>query len=124
MTSWPKVLKGQKLADRDAARKEQLHSTVLPALSGLGVDLMAADGRAGYLSGLDAIDWSKKKPGWGNICIIANSVVSNRQARAATKALIKAKLGLALTVGEERTLARPRRAAGSSRWTSFSPLAS
>ena len=79
--------------------------------------------READLSGLDAIYWSKKKPGWENICIIANSVVSNRQtARAATKALIKAKLGLALTVGEERTLARPRRAAGSSRWTSFSPL--
>jgi hypothetical protein len=35
---------------------------------------------------------------------IANSVVSNRQARAATKAFIKGKLGLALTDGEERTL--------------------
>ncbi|MGH9807263.1 MAG: hypothetical protein ACRD9W_08365 [Terriglobia bacterium] len=32
-------------------------------------------------------------------------MVSNRQARAATKAFIKAKLGLALTDGEGRVLA-------------------
>ena len=63
------------------------------------------DGWESQLAGLDTIDWSRKNPEWENICIIANSVVSNRQARAATKAFIKAKLGLALTDGEERTLA-------------------
>ena len=46
------------------------------------------------LAGLDAIDWSKTNKEWENVCIIANSVVSNRQARAATKAYIKAKLSV------------------------------
>jgi DNA sulfur modification protein DndB len=49
---------------------------------------------------------SKKNPEWENICIVANSVVSNRQARAATKAFIKEKLGLNLTDGEQRSLER------------------
>jgi DNA sulfur modification protein DndB len=66
---------------------------------------MTSNGWESYLAGLEAIDWSKKNPEWENICIVANSVVSNRQARAATKAFIKAKLGIALTDGEERTLA-------------------
>jgi DNA sulfur modification protein DndB len=60
------------------------------------------------LTPLEQIDWSKKNPEWENICIIANSVVSNRQARAATKSFIKAKLGLNLTDGEQRSIERAR----------------
>jgi hypothetical protein len=56
------------------------------------------------LAALDDIDWSKKNPDWENVCIIANSVVSNRQARAATKAYIKAKLSMELTESEQRSL--------------------
>jgi DNA sulfur modification protein DndB len=56
------------------------------------------------LAALEAIDWSKKNHEWENVCIVSNSVVSNRQARAATKAFIKAKLGLSLTDGEAKTL--------------------
>jgi hypothetical protein len=56
------------------------------------------------LVGLEAIDWSKKNPEWDNICIVANSVVSNRQARAATKAFIKSKLGVDLTDAAKRKL--------------------
>ena len=55
------------------------------------------------LGGLDAIDWSKSNKDWENVCIIANSVVSNRQARAATKAYIKAKLEMELTESERRS---------------------
>ena len=57
------------------------------AADGAGADRrrLVAEWKAA-LSGLEAIDWSKKNPEWENICIIANSVVSNRQARAATKA--------------------------------------
>lgn len=105
MPDWSKVLKGQKLAIEMRQEKIVSHSTVLRALGGLGVDLLETDGWESQLAGLDRINWSRKNPEWENICIIANSVVSNRQARAATKAFIKAKLGLALTDGEERTLA-------------------
>jgi DNA sulfur modification protein DndB len=56
------------------------------------------------LAKLESIDWSKKNPEWGNICIVGNSVVSNRQARAATKALVKSKLGMNLTDSEMRAL--------------------
>ena len=58
------------------------------------------------MAGLETIDWSKKNPDWENVCIIANSVVSNRQARAATKAYIKAKLNMELTDSEKRSLER------------------
>jgi DNA sulfur modification protein DndB len=108
MPDWSKVLSGQKLAVELRQERISSHSTVLRALGGLGVDLMglsSSDWKA-HLAKLTEIDWSKKNPEWENICIIANSVVSNRQARAATKAFIKAKLGLALTDGEQRSLDR------------------
>jgi DNA sulfur modification protein DndB len=106
MPDWTKVLSGQKLAIEVRQEKISSHSTVLRALGGLGVDLLASDEWATTLAGLETIDWSKKNPEWENICIIANSVVSNRQARAATKAFIKSKLGLGLTDGEHRSLER------------------
>ena len=105
MPDWSRVLKGQKLAIEMRQEKIVSHSTVLRALGGLGVDLLKNANWHERLAAARTIDWSKKNPEWENICIIANSVVSNRQARAATKAFIKAKLGLALTDGEERTLA-------------------
>jgi DNA sulfur modification protein DndB len=58
------------------------------------------------LADLEKIDWSKKDPDRENVCIVANSVVSNRQARAATKAYIKAKLEMELTEAEQRSLDR------------------
>jgi DNA sulfur modification protein DndB len=79
---------------------------VLRALGGLGVDLLESSDWPEHLAPLAHIDWSKKNPEWENICIVANSVVSNRQARAATKAFIKAKLGLKLTDGEQRSMQR------------------
>ena len=106
MPDWDKVLSGQKLAIELRQEKIASHSTVLRALGGLGVDLLASSEWQGALSGLASIDWSKKNPEWENICIVANSVVSNRQARAATKAFIKAKLGLELSEGEQRSLER------------------
>jgi DNA sulfur modification protein DndB len=38
------------------------------------------------------------------VCIVANSVVSNRQARAATKAYIKSRLGMEMTDAEIRSI--------------------
>jgi DNA sulfur modification protein DndB len=106
MPDWGKVLNGQKLAVELRQEKISSHSTVLRALGGLGVDLMASENWKARLTPLEKIDWSKKNPEWDNVCIVANSVVSNRQARAATKAFIKSKLGIALSDGEQRSLVR------------------
>jgi DNA sulfur modification protein DndB len=104
MPDWEKVLNGQKVAVEFRAQRLSSHSTVLRALGGIGGEIMKnADWRQ-RLSGLEAIDWSKKNSEWDNICIVANSVVSNRQARAATKAFIKSKLGVDLTDAEKRML--------------------
>lgn len=106
MPDWGKVLNGQKKTIELRQEKIASHSTVLRALGGLGVDLMASEDWKERLSPLEEIDWSKKNPEWEGICIVANSVVSNRQARAATKGFIKSKLGLALTDSERKTLAK------------------
>ncbi len=82
------------------------HAVVLRALGGLGADLLREDptGWKGRLLDLQSVSWSKKNPDWEGICIIANSVVSNRQARLATKAYVKKHLGLGLTEAETRAL--------------------
>ena len=111
MPDWTKVLEGKKLALELRQEKISSHSTVLRALGGLGVDLHGRPGWKEQLAALMAIDWSKKNPEWENVCIVSNSVVSNRQARAATKAFIKAKMGLTLTDAEQRSLEKPQAAA-------------
>lgn len=107
MPDWTSVFDGRKLAVELRQEKIASHSTVLRALGGLGVDLIGREGWKAQLDALKAIDWSKKNPDWENVCIVSNSVVSNRQARAATKAFIKAKIGLPLTDGERRSLEKP-----------------
>lgn len=104
MPDWGKVMDGRKLALELRQEKIASHSTVLRALGGLGVDLMVSGDWKARLSPLEKIDWSKKNPEWENICVIANSVVSNRQARAATKAFIKSKLGISLSDAEKNIL--------------------
>jgi DNA sulfur modification protein DndB len=104
MPDWGRVLGGHKKALELRQERISSHSTVLRALGGLGVDLMASEDWKDRLSPLEQIDWSKKNKEWENICIVANSVVSNRQARAATKAFIKSKLGIALTEGEKNAI--------------------
>jgi DNA sulfur modification protein DndB len=82
------------------------HAVVLRALGAVGADLLKDDptGWKGRLLDLKDINWSKKNADWEGICIIANSVVSNRQARLATKAYIKHRLGMPLTDPEKRSL--------------------
>jgi len=104
MPDWTKVLKGQKSATELRAEKISAHSTVLRALGGLGVELMKDVNWKGRLSALEQINWSKKNPDWQEICIVANSVVSNRQARAATKNYIKGRMGIELTDAEQRSI--------------------
>jgi DNA sulfur modification protein DndB len=104
MPDWNTVLTHHKEASELRAEKIVSHSTVLRALGELGQELMKADGWQSRLAELESIDWSKKNPEWENVCIVANSVVSNRQARAATKAFIKRKLKMDLTDSETRSL--------------------
>ena len=51
-----------------------------------------------------SVNWSKSNHDWNNICIVANSVVSNRQARLATQAYVKRHLGVTLSNAESRSL--------------------
>lgn len=83
------------------------HSVVLRALGSVGADLFKTFPAAWKekLIELNGIDWRKVNPDWENVCIVANSVVSNRQARLATKAYLKRKLSLELTEPEKRALA-------------------
>ena len=104
MSDWGKVLKGQKMATELRAETIAAHSTVLRALGGLGSELMKSDDWKEKLAGLELIDWSKTNPDWQDVCIIANSVVSNRQARAATQAYIKGRLGMDMTDAEIRSI--------------------
>jgi DNA sulfur modification protein DndB len=104
MPDWKAVLTHHKTAIDLRAEKICSHSTVLRALGGLGLELMKVENWRDRLAALDDINWSKKNADWENVCIIANSVVSNRQARAATKAYIKAKLSMELTESEQRSL--------------------
>jgi DNA sulfur modification protein DndB len=106
MPDWRKVQSG--LVPSIQLRQERIasHSTVLRAIGAAGSDLLqlTPEDWQDRVRGLEAIDWSKKNREWENVCIIANSVVSNRQARLATKAYIKRKLGLVLSEAELRSL--------------------
>jgi DNA sulfur modification protein DndB len=106
MPDWSRVKNGEiKALD---LRQEFIssHAVVLRALGGLGADLMRDDPKSwkSRLSDLGKIDWSKKNPDWDSVCLVAGSVVSNRQARQATKAYIKSRMGLELTETEQRSL--------------------
>lgn len=103
---WSEAKSGERSAID--VRKEFLcaHSVVLRALGGLGSDLMKAhpsDWKV-RLQDVGKIDWRKINPDWENVCIIANSVISNRQARLATRAYIKRRLAVPLTDPELRAI--------------------
>jgi len=82
------------------------HSVVLRALGSVGADLFRNHPNEWKekLEELKKVDWRKVNKDWENVCIVANSVVSNRQARLATKAYLKRKLDLVLTEPEKRSL--------------------
>lgn len=103
---WGKVKSG--LMRSQELRQESIcaHSIVLRAIGAVGKELMDQfpDDWEEHLMRLSQVDWHKTNPDWENVCIIANSVVSNRQARVSTKAYIKSKLGLGLSDSELRAL--------------------
>lgn len=82
------------------------HSVVLRALGGVGAELSKhhpSDWKD-RLAGLTAINWNKRNRDWENVCMVANSVVANRQARLATKAYVKRKLGLSTSESETKSI--------------------
>jgi DNA sulfur modification protein DndB len=105
---WAKVKNGDIKAMELRQESISAHAVVLRALGAVGAELMKEDplGWKGRLLELTNVDWSKKNPEWENVCIVANSVVSNRQGRLATKAYLKQRLGLQLNEAEERSVAR------------------
>jgi DNA sulfur modification protein DndB len=89
-------------------RQEKIcaHSVVLRALGAIGSELKKEDpeGWKSKLTGLTQVNWRKDNHDWENVCIVANSVVSNRQARVATRAYLKAHLGLPLSDVEKKAV--------------------
>jgi len=109
MPDWQRV-RDEKIRALDL-RQESIasHAVVLRAIGAAGGELMKAhpDNWKHHIRKLESINWSKQNRDWEGICIVANSVVSNRQARAATKAYLKRQLGLSLTDAEARALQTP-----------------
>ena len=109
MSDWSKV-KAEHLRAIEL-RQESIssHTVVLRAIGATGAELLKAEPNTwrGRLELLREINWSKQNRDWEGVCMVANSVVSNRQARAATKAYIKNKLGIPLSEAETRALASP-----------------
>lgn len=115
---WEKVKDGTIKAPMLRQEKINTHGVVLRALGGLGKALMETypDGWEEKLEVLREIDWRKSvgnkvNPEWENVCITAGSVLSNRQARVATLAVLKHRVGLDLT-GQETQFKNRRDAIG------------
>jgi DNA sulfur modification protein DndB len=104
--AWTKVKNGDLKALELRQESISSHAVVLRALGAIGADLLKEEQEwKSRLMDLATVDWSKKNRDWENVCIIANSVVSNRQARFATKAYLKRHLKMTLNEAEERALA-------------------
>jgi DNA sulfur modification protein DndB len=106
---WDKVKKGELKAPELRQEKINTHAVVMRALGGAGralIDEYPNDWKQ-RLEPLRTVDWrksvgSKVNPLWDNVCITAGSVVSNRQARVQTLAVLKGILGLASATKEKK----------------------
>lgn len=114
---WQRVKDGSLQAPALRQEKINTHGVVLRALGGVGDALLEyhQDDWRERLAGLKSIDWrkavgSRVNPVWDNVCIVAGSVVSNRQARKATAAVLKAHLELPLAGQEMQILTNLREA--------------
>ncbi len=113
IADWRKVAAGDLKAPELRQEKINTHAVVMRALGGAGRALMEErprDWRA-RLEPLGEVDWrksvgSKVNPVWDNVCITAGSVVSNRQARVQTLAVLKRILGLSVSAREQRLAGR------------------
>jgi DNA sulfur modification protein DndB len=108
---WQKVKDGALPAQALRQEKISTHTIVLRALGGVGYALFLyhAQDWQRRLLGLAKIDWGKSvggrvNPLWDNVCVVAGSVVTHRQARVATLAVLKNELGLPLSSHERAVL--------------------
>src|SRR5262245_44519286 len=97
---WERVKNGELSASELRQEKINTHAVVLRALGGVGRTLLTKypEGWQTKLKLLEKIDWRKSvgssaNPLWDAVCITAGSVVSNRQARAATLAVLLREIG-------------------------------
>src|SRR5208282_2690082 len=106
MPDWWKIKKREIRPIELRQENISTHSVVLRALGGVGAEMMKRypSEWKDRLADLTAINWSKKNRDWENVCMVANSVVANRQARLATKAYLKRKLGLPVSDSEQRSI--------------------
>ena len=109
---WKRVKSGEMQATQLRQEKISAHAVVVRALGGLARSLMerCPDTWRQYLQSLIEVDWRKAKgskvnPQWERVCIVAGSVVSNRQARAATLETLKQLAGINLPTGPVQTQA-------------------
>lgn len=117
---WQRVKDGELAAS--ALRQEKIctHSIVLRALGGVGNALFThyPNDWQRRVQGISKIDWRKSvdgrvNPFWDGVCIIAGSVVTHRQARVATLAVLKNALSLPLGNPERAVLSNLSKGTGS-----------
>ncbi len=114
---WQRVKDGTLNAPALRQEKISTHGVILRALGAVGSTLLATypDDWRKHLAALRNIDWRKSvgtrvNPLWDNVCIVAGSVASNRQARKATGAVLKELLALPLEAQERQVIANLREA--------------
>jgi DNA sulfur modification protein DndB len=97
---WMRVKNGELSASDLRLEKINTHAVILRALGRVGRTLLEKypDGWREKLKLLEKMDWRKvvdgrANPLWDDVCITAGSVVSNRQARAATLAVLLREIG-------------------------------
>jgi DNA sulfur modification protein DndB len=118
ITDWRKVKDEDLKAPELRQEKINTHAVVMRALGGAGRVLIEEypNDWQQRLAPLGNVDWrksvgSKVNPLWDNVCITAGSVVSNRQARVQTLAVLKNVLGLSISAREQKLMGRgPARA--------------
>lgn len=118
VTDWAKVHNGDMKAAELRQEKINTHAVVMRALGGAGRAVIEEHPKDWQkrLDKLREVDWRKSvgmkvNPLWDNVCITAGSVVSNRQARVQTLAVLKKVLGLNWTREERSTSRRASRVA-------------
>lgn len=111
VTDWRKVKDGDLKAPELRQEKINTHAVVMRALGGAGRALIEEHPEDWQvrLRPLGELDWRKSvgakvNPVWDNVCITAGSVVSNRQARVQTLAVLKNALGLSISPREQKLL--------------------
>jgi DNA sulfur modification protein DndB len=106
MPSWRAVRDGGMKAMELRQESIASHATILRAIGSAGAELMKdyPSDWSQRLEKLTDIDWRKSNPEWEGVVVVAGSVASNRQARQATKAYVKRKLGLPLSDAEAKSL--------------------